>query len=457
MMKKNKPINMATGGLMNMPPFIKKAEEEKEKGITPYDVNTPKEARQGLPTRLLSPSRTRFEVGGNLDKDGSGDTTDFSKTVTYTKARQATPNIEVAVSPAAQTIAADSKGSGSSSPDDLTITAFEGGTDRFTSLGSPTFTNGLTGTVSSNTITFTSNASSMSADTGRVTIPVNFQDGDGTSGQKTVVASVTRVKSAAPVIVVNASPGTQTIQANAIGSGSVKPDPITITAFEGTANSFTSMVASGSNGMTGSISSNVFTYTTDATSKTDGQTDKEGAIGGFTTNNNFFYTAPEMVEGLGVNVSYTPSGTGRPDGTTSFALAYTGVEGLTVGYAEEDNGKAGTAKIDANTMYAKYAFGSFTVGVQSSEADGGLAADDDEFSAHGITYQVNDDLTIGYHASEYQFGDQTGDQESKSVQAAYTMGGMTLKAQSVSMDNVGGSTAARDDIDGYKFSVSFAF
>ena len=69
------PVNMATGGLMNMPPFIKKSEEEKEKGITPYDVNTPKTARQGLPSRLLSPSRTRFEVGGNLDKDGSGDIT----------------------------------------------------------------------------------------------------------------------------------------------------------------------------------------------------------------------------------------------------------------------------------------------------------------------------------------------------------------------------------------------
>ena len=73
--KKKKPINMATGGLMNMPPFIKKSEEEKEKGITAYDVNTPKEARQGLPSRLLAPSRTRFEVGGNLDKDGSGDIT----------------------------------------------------------------------------------------------------------------------------------------------------------------------------------------------------------------------------------------------------------------------------------------------------------------------------------------------------------------------------------------------
>ena len=188
-----------------------------------------------------------------------------------------------------------------------------------------------------------------------------------------------------------------------------------------------------------------------------GQALKATTIGGYGTDNEFSYSAPEMVEGLGVTVSYTPSGTARPDGTTSFALAYTGVEGLTVGYAEEDNGLAGTSKIDANTMYAKYAFGSFTVGVQSSEADGGNANDDDEFSAHGITYQISDDLTIGYHASEYQFGDKTADQETKSVQAAYTMGGMTLKAQSVSMDNVGGSTAARDDVDGYKFSVSFAF
>ena len=189
-----------------------------------------------------------------------------------------------------------------------------------------------------------------------------------------------------------------------------------------------------------------------------GQTLKEGPVGGFTTNNNFFYTAPEMVDGLGVNLSYTPSGTGRPDGSVSYALAYTGIEGLTVGYAADDNGKKGSNKIETETMYVKYAFGSFTVGVQESEANGsGGSTNDDEFSAHGITYQVTDDFTIGYHASEKQFGDKTADQETKSVQASYTMGGMTLKAQSVSADNQGGSTAANDDVDGYKMSVSFAF
>jgi len=61
--KKNKPVNMATGGLMSQPPYIAKQDEEKDEGITPYDVNTPESARQGMPSRLLSKSRTRFGRG----------------------------------------------------------------------------------------------------------------------------------------------------------------------------------------------------------------------------------------------------------------------------------------------------------------------------------------------------------------------------------------------------------
>ncbi len=192
--------------------------------------------------------------------------------------------------------------------------------------------------------------------------------------------------------------------------------------------------------------------------KTTGQATKDGAIAGFVTGNSFFYTAPEMVEGLGVKVSYMPSGTGRPDGTVSYNLEYTGVEGLTVGYAQDDNGLKTTSKLDQTTMYAKYAFGSFTVGVQESEQDqSGATTSDDEMSIHGITYQVSDDLTIGYHAADRELGDKSQDEESKNLSISYTQGGMTMSAAWVSMDNVGGSTAARDDIDGYKLNVSFAF
>ena len=199
-------------------------------------------------------------------------------------------------------------------------------------------------------------------------------------------------------------------------------------------------------------------HTAASSSLTAGQAGKEGAIGGYATNNSFFYDAPEMVDGLDVNVSYSPSDSARPDGSISWALAYTGVEGLTVGYAKDDNGLTGTSSIETETMYAKYAIGSFTVGFQESEAENdGATTSDDEFSAMGITYQVSDNLTIGYHASERQFGDKTGDQESANLSVSYTSGGMTVSAAMVSMDNVGGSTAARDDVDGYAIDIGFAF
>jgi outer membrane protein OmpU len=198
--------------------------------------------------------------------------------------------------------------------------------------------------------------------------------------------------------------------------------------------------------------------TASSSALTTGQTAKQGAIGGFSTANNFFYNAPEMVDGLGINLSYTPSGAGRPDGTVSYALAYTGIDGLTLGYGADDNGKSGSAKLETETMYAKYAFGSFTVGVQESEqTQTGATTSDDEFSAIGVTYQVSDDLTIGYTSSERQFGDQSQDQESANLSASYTTGGMTIAVAHVSMDNVGGSTSAQDDIDGFEIDVSFAF
>ena len=63
----SKPINMATGGLMSMPPYLKDTKKE-DKGITPYDVSTPESARKGMPSRLLSKERTRFRTGKEVIK-----------------------------------------------------------------------------------------------------------------------------------------------------------------------------------------------------------------------------------------------------------------------------------------------------------------------------------------------------------------------------------------------------
>ena len=58
-----KPINMATGGLMNRP-IGSREENKKDEAISAYDVSTPESAREGMPSRLLGKDRTRFEHGG---------------------------------------------------------------------------------------------------------------------------------------------------------------------------------------------------------------------------------------------------------------------------------------------------------------------------------------------------------------------------------------------------------
>ena len=60
-MKKIKAVKMATGGLMSQPPYI-----AKDDLMGAYDITTPKSTRQGLPSRIMSPDKTRLNKGGLL-------------------------------------------------------------------------------------------------------------------------------------------------------------------------------------------------------------------------------------------------------------------------------------------------------------------------------------------------------------------------------------------------------
>ena len=200
-----------------------------------------------------------------------------------------------------------------------------------------------------------------------------------------------------------------------------------------------------------------------------GGTAKFGSIGGHSVNNMMHYSNNTALEGLTFNASYAPSqsmtntagvvSTAGAEGATSFAVAYTGVEGLTLGYAMDENGGLATAAVDYDTMYIKYAMGPMTVGYQKSESDGNLSslANDDEFQAIGVSYAVSEELSISYEQSSYDDGVQTTDQENTLFGASYSMGSMALSVSIVSMDNVGGSTDAIDDVQGYELGLSFAF
>ena len=63
--------------------------------------------------------------------DSEGTSRTITDTLSLSKVKKAVPNVAIAVSPSAQTLSANSKGSGSSVPNPLTITALEGNTNSF--------------------------------------------------------------------------------------------------------------------------------------------------------------------------------------------------------------------------------------------------------------------------------------------------------------------------------------
>ena len=193
----------------------------------------------------------------------------------------------------------------------------------------------------------------------------------------------------------------------------------------------------------------------DGTSTTGSPTVINGGGGA----NMFIYTSPSM-GGATLTAAYQNDGGAAAveESYMDFAIALSpeAFDGLTVGFASSDN-QAGVA-VDSNetTLYAKYAVGSFTVGVQGSDLDHTTAGSDQESTAMGITYAVNDDLSIGYSKHSMDFESASlDDQDSTGVSASYTMGGMTLAGATNKVDNIAG-TSTRDS-EGYEFTLSFAF
>jgi outer membrane protein OmpU len=163
--------------------------------------------------------------------------------------------------------------------------------------------------------------------------------------------------------------------------------------------------------------------------------------------NMFIYTSPS-VGGATFTMAYQNDGGAAAvhESYTDFAIALSPemIEGLTIGYASSDNQEGVSIDAAETTMYAKYAFGAFTVGVQSSDRDHTTANSDQESIAYGLTYAVNDDLSIGYSVHELETELTTdSDQKSTGISASYTMGGMTLAGAMNEVDNIAG-TAARD-------------
>ena len=174
-------------------------------------------------------------------------------------------------------------------------------------------------------------------------------------------------------------------------------------------------------------------------------------------NNSFYYSSPELMEGLTINASYEPQTATEVSGT-GIGFSYTGIEGLTVNFAQADATNSTAALSgDSTVMGATYAYGSFTLSYENMEYDVDTADKDFEMESMAVTYTVSDELSVTYGTEELkrEGTDQTADYSGLS--ASYTAGGMTLSAGMYEADNAAFDTGSHSNLEKWTLGASFAF
>jgi outer membrane protein OmpU len=121
----------------------------------------------------------------------------------------------------------------------------------------------------------------------------------------------------------------------------------------------------------------------------------------------------------------------------------TGIDGLTI-YAgvsqveQLQNDASYEGDVEEQVYGIKYAMGGFTAGYQRTDEDTGqTGVTGYDNTSYGITFSVNDNLSIGYnHVESDGEGSAAADPEVDAFQASYTMGGATVSIAEVDADNV---------------------
>ncbi len=145
--------------------------------------------------------------------------------------------------------------------------------------------------------------------------------------------------------------------------------------------------------------------------------------------------------------------TGGTDST--YGITYTGIEGATLAVGAGEVKTGGAAEEDTTTYGVKYAWGGFTVGLQLTKVDIAGTTEDEDGTHMGISYNVNDDISISYQRQETDFSGSKSDEEHSGFQASYSMGSISFSGRVSKLDNAGGTAGSSDSDKHITMSVSF--
>ena len=164
--------------------------------------------------------------------DSEGQSRTLSDTISLTKVKKAVPSVTISATPQSQTVAANAAGTQTGTLTNVTITALEGTTNRFTSMAIASSSGFSTApTVSSNTLTMTSAV--MNADEASVTLTVTHTDSEGTTGQtQTITIRASKIKQGESGVVINLNPASQIVTRSNTGTYGT-PGSFVVSVIEG--------------------------------------------------------------------------------------------------------------------------------------------------------------------------------------------------------------------------------
>jgi len=174
-------------------------------------------------------------------------------------------------------------------------------------------------------------------------------------------------------------------------------------------------------------------------------------------NNSFYYSSPELMDGLTVQASYQPQGGNRISGT-GIGAQYTGVDGLTVKYAVADVvGSTAAASGDSTVINLSYAYGPVTVSYSDMASDIEASNSDYDITSYALSYTVSDEISITYGTEDITQEGGSAEAEYETLSASYTAGGMTVTAGIHDAENANFGTASNQDYEKWTLGATFAF
>ena len=160
-------------------------------------------------------------------------------------------------------------------------------------------------------------------------------------------------------------------------------------------------------------------------------------------NNSLMYTLPSLVDGLSISASMSP-GKANQETLTAYGATYSGFEGLSLSYGVGDSGAPGSI-LKSTSMKASYSMGPITVGASNTEVDGTGNTNDREVTSYQIAYTVSENLSLSYGTETFDKASSTVDEEVEAISASYTSGGITLSATQIEAKGAGNSATAKSD------------